>query len=143
MQDADSAVNKVSARDAKRITEVLGQKRHDQLLCYICMLRSHSESGVSNMAGRVLRSLVDKVAEKVDNMFPQLMSILIPMMLGSSTTEHALLAAHCCGALGTNNKVLEAVMVHLTPLAERLKEGSSPVFAANEYIGVLRGLLQV
>lgn len=126
MQGADAAANKVSAKDAAKITEVLGEDTHHNLLINVSIMRSCTEPTVSNMAGRVLRSLVANINTKVAEMFDEMMEIALPWMLGKGTNEQAAASQRALGSLAATNKLLEPVMLQLTPLCELLKLGAGP-----------------
>lgn len=141
MQSSDSAVNKVSAKDAVRITDKLGKDRHEQLLCMCCVLRSSVDESVSNMAGRVMRSLVENVDGQINNMFGALMDIVLPLALGSGTSEQASTCTRCLGSLSQTNKMMERVMEAVTPLCNTLQQDQSQSIQFG--VGAIRTLTQV
>lgn len=122
MQGADSAVNKVSAKDAKRITDKLGKDRHEQLLCVCTILRSSPDEAVSNMAGRVLRSLVENVNAQINDMFPSIMDMVLPLVLGNGTSGQTTTCTRCMGSLSLTNKMMERVIEAISPLCNTLRD---------------------
>jgi len=141
MQSSDSAVNKVSAKDAVRITDKLGKERHEHLLCMCCVLRSSVDESVSNMAGRVMRSLVENVDGQINNMFGALMDIVLPLALGSGTSEQASTCTRCLGSLSQTNKMMERVMEAVTPLCNTLQQDPSQSIQFG--VGAVRALTEV
>ena len=69
------------------------------------------------MAGRMMRSLVENVDGQISNMFGALMDIVLPLALGSGTSEQVSTCTRCLGSLSQTNKMMERVTEVRTELS--------------------------
>jgi len=137
MQAADQATNKVSAKDAKQISEVLGKERHFEILSMLQLYRYDSDRDVANMAGRVIRSLVENPGTMIDEIFDVLVKLTMKVLLSADKREEQYMGARCCGGLAQRN------FDQLMPVLLQVQSTTTAEAAVSQQIGILIAFAEI
>jgi len=135
MQASDVAVNKVSTAQGLQIAEELGKERRDYLLSVLCLHRFDANPSVSDMAGRVLRSICENLKKDQEDIYPVTFALVLKNLFKESDSRQPVheMAAKNLGSMVS--MFFDKVMGEIIPLCLKITEDCNE----GHHLGALLG----